>query len=218
MDKSNANWLPLLLHGVYSEQTEPVSCKCLGVTNALNESSQILCLNVSQIHKNCRLGANNITWMTEVGQVEKQDLKYVKPDIPNQACRFIYWFIDLQHLNKDAGERWRLEKEFGGVLFPWRKCNVEYKKKWKQDKRWEKGPKSISTVPPGPMKYSPLPMIINPDLGLCTLWERLCLQLPDDPSLSSSSSFSIFCTLYTVPVGGSKICPTYQRERREGSC
>lgn len=28
-----------------------------------------------------------------------------------------------------------------------------------------KGPKSISTVPPGPMKCSPLPRIINPDLG-----------------------------------------------------
>lgn len=41
-------------------------------------------------------------------------------------------------------------------------CTVQ--RMWEQ-KKWEKGPKSISTVPPGPMERSPLPMIINPDLG-----------------------------------------------------
>lgn len=42
-------------------------------------------------------------------------------------------------------------------------CTVQ--RMWEQQKKWEKGPKSISTVPPGPMERSPKPMIINPDLG-----------------------------------------------------
>lgn len=44
----------------------------------------------------------------------------------------------------------------------------------------------------------------------------LRLELPDDSSLSPSSSLSIFFFTYTVPVGGSKIRPTYRRGRREG--
>ncbi len=42
-------------------------------------------------------------------------------------------------------------------------CTIQ--RMWKQDKKWGKGPKSVSAVPPGPMEHSPLPMIINPDLG-----------------------------------------------------
>lgn len=95
-------------------------------------------------------------------------------------------------------------------------CTIQ--RMWKQDRKWEKGPRSISTVPPGPMEHSALPMIINPDLGsvvygssvpTATRW-FLSLLLP-------FHFFFFFFFAYTVPVWGSKICPTYQRGRREGS-
>lgn len=78
----------------------------------------------------------------------------------------MYLFLCSTWIRMEKNVKKGLRKSYvlrGTLSLKKMQCTIQ--RMWKQDKKWEKGLKSISTVPPGPMEHSPLPMIINPDLG-----------------------------------------------------
>lgn len=80
------------------------------------------------------------------------------------------------------------------VLCLWPKCYIRYKECENKTRNEKKGPKSISTIPPGAMESSPLPMIINPDLGSAVYGS----SVPCDSSPLPPSPFSFLLTLYLL--------------------
>ncbi len=170
-----------------------------GVNNASNEASQILFTSLIWIFHKCTKTADWNDWSRP--SVKTPRICKARHKL-NQACRFIYWLAALVCGWRRKLKAWERIMG-GGALCPWRKCNVQYKECGNKTRNEKRGLKVSRQFPAGPIEHSPLPMIINPDLG-SAVYVTLRLQPLDDSSLSASSFLSIFCTLYAAPVGWRK--------------